>query len=127
MKLLIIIFAMGLFSTLFGCGQDNNKKQNTNDLKLEEITSRTATSEGFSDIFLKITSDLKSDTTHTYIAKGLFRNKIVGLQFEVKSDMPNGITAEGEMNSKNGFIRNAVKIISFIEPANLNFFKNRLQ
>lgn len=112
MKLLTLIFAMGILSTLFGCGQDNNKKQNTNDLKLEEITSRTDTSEGFNDIFSKITSDLKSDTTHTYVAKGLYKNKTVGLQFEVKSNMPNGITAEGEMNSKNGFIRNAVKIIS---------------
>ena len=112
MKYLKLIFAMGLLSTLFGCGQDNNKKQHTSDLILEEITSRTDTSEGFSDIFLKITSDLKSDTAHIYIAKGLYKNKTVGLQFIVKSNMPNGITAEGEMNSKDGFIRNAIKIIS---------------
>jgi hypothetical protein len=112
MNFLTPIFAMGLLSTLFGCGQDNNKKQNTSEIKLEEITSRTDTSEGFSDIFLKITSDVKSDTAHTYVAKGLYKNKTVGLQFEVKSKMPNGITAEGEMNSKDGFIRKAVKIIS---------------
>ena len=112
MKPITLIFAMGILSTLFGCRQNNNKKQITSDLKLEEITLRTDTSDGFCDIFLKITSDLKTDTTHIYIAKGIYKNKTVGLQFEVKSAMPNGISDQGEMNSENGFIQNAVKIIS---------------
>ena len=112
MKLLIQIIAMGLFSTLFGCGQNNDKKQQTNSPKLADITSRTDTSEGFSDIFLTITSSIKTDTTNIYIGQGLYKNKLVGLKFEINSKLPFGITSDGEINSKGGFVRKGVKFIS---------------
>ena len=99
---------MGLSSALLGCGQNNNIEQNTSSLKLEDITSRTDTSEGFSDIFLTITSDLKTDTSHIYIGKGLYKGKTVGLEFELISNIPYGITFDGEVNSKSGFLRNGV-------------------
>ncbi len=99
MKLLIQIIAMGLFSTLFGCGQNNNKNQQPSSQKLADITSRTDTSEGFSDIFLTITSSNKTDSTNIYVGQGLYKNKPVGLKFEVNSKLPFGITPDGEINS----------------------------
>jgi len=108
MKHLKTIIIMGFFATLFGCGQ-TNKSETKEIIKLEEITSRTDTSEGFSDIFLSIESDTKTDSSHIYVAKGLYKGKTVGLQFEVKSNMENGLTPDGEMNSQGGFTKNAIK------------------
>ncbi|PVD50583.1 hypothetical protein DC498_19345 [Terrimonas sp.] len=103
---------MGLFSTLFGCGQGNDKKQQTNSQKLADITSRTDISEGFSDIFLTITASSKTDITNIYVGQGLYKNKPVGLKFEINSKLPFGITSDGEINSKSGFVKNGVKFIS---------------
>jgi len=108
MKHFKTIIIMGFFATLFGCGQTN--KSGTKEIvKLEEITSKTDTSEGFSDIFLSIQSDTKTDSSHIYVAKGLYNGKTVGIQFEVKSNMKNGLTSDGQMNSEGGFIKNAIK------------------
>jgi hypothetical protein len=112
MKLLIQIIAMGLFSTLFGCGQNNNKNQQPSSQKLADITSRTDTREGFSDIFLTITSRNNTDSTNIYVGQGLYKNKPVGLKFEVNSKLPFGITPGGEINSKGGFVTNGIKFIS---------------
>ncbi len=103
---------MGIFSNLFGCGQKNDKDQNGEISKLEEITSRTDTSEGFSDIFLKIISDERTDTTHIYIGMGLYNGKTVGLKFELASNIPPGITAGGEINVPGGFLREGAKFTS---------------
>ncbi len=100
---------MGVFASLFGCGQKS--------VKLEEITSRTDMEEGFQDVFLAIVNDSKTDSTHIYVVKGLYKNEEVGLQIEVESNMENGITPEGEVNSKGGFVHNAVKISSIGEDS----------
>ncbi|MBO9573413.1 MAG: hypothetical protein J7497_14580, partial [Chitinophagaceae bacterium] len=66
---------MGLFSTLFGCKSNNSNAQRANvsgNNRLEDITSRIDPAEGWSDIFLKIISDSKTETSHIYIAKGLY-------------------------------------------------------
>lgn len=112
MKILIQIITMGFFTTLFGCGQGNSKNQSLNSKNLGQITSRTDTSEGFSDIYLTITSVTKTDTTNIYVGQGLYKNKSVGLKFEVNSKLPFGITPDGQINSKGGFVRKGVKFIS---------------
>ncbi|HUZ59110.1 MAG TPA: hypothetical protein VMU83_10035 [Hanamia sp.] len=75
------------------CGGGQQRNQNENSKTLNDITSRT-------------------DTSHIYIGQGLYKNKTVGLKFEVNSNIPAGITSNGEINSKSGFVRNAVKFIS---------------
>ena len=105
---------MGLFSLLFGCKGSNSKMQQSNDfdnLVLEEITSRLDQAEGWSDIFLKITSDVKTNTSHIYVAKGLYNGKTVGLQVEVSSNIRAGIV-NGEIDGKSGFAYNAVQLKS---------------
>ena len=106
---------MGLFS-FFGCmnNAQTNKSDNT---KLEDITSRINPEEGFIDIFLKIIEDKKTDTSHVYIAKGLYKNKTVGLQIEVSSKIRAGIVG-GEIDSKNGFVLNGVQLKSIGEESN---------
>ena len=100
---------MGLFSFLFGCKDNNTKAQQTNNLV--DITSRLDQAEGWSDIFLTITADTKTDTSHIYIAKGLYKGKTVGLQIEVRSNIAAGII-DGKPDSQHGFIDNAVRLTS---------------
>ena len=112
MKFLNLFFAIGLLFFLFGCGQNDKNADLNKSLALQDITSKMDTSEGFVDIYLTIINETTTDTSHIYIAKGLYNGKIVGFQFDVKSNMINGITSEGEINTKEGFNRNAVKIAS---------------
>lgn len=111
MKYLKTIITVGLFSILFGCDHNQNNQKKT-DIKIEEITSRTDTSEGFSDIFLTIVNAQKNDSSFTYLGKGLYKGRIVGLKFELPSNIPYGITEDGEVNSKYGFVQEGIKFIS---------------
>jgi hypothetical protein len=108
-KQLTTIILMSLFSFLFGC--KNNKENNTNNYELEEITSRLDIEEGWSDIFLKIIEDKKTDNSHIYIVKGLYKTKIVGLQVEVSSKIKAGFKND-EIDAENGFLPNSVKLKS---------------
>lgn len=112
-KQLTAIILMGLFLFLFGC-KNNDRNAHTNDsdnAEIEEITSRIDPEEGWSDIFLKITEDTKTDTSHIYIAKGLYKNKTVGLQIELSSKIGAGIV-DGKPDGKAGFVANAVQLKS---------------
>ncbi|SHE67821.1 hypothetical protein SAMN04488522_101894 [Pedobacter caeni] len=104
---------MGFIASLFGC----NSEKTPQHTKLEEITLRADPSEGFSDIYLKIISDKPTDSTHIYVAKGLYHGKTVGIQVEVKSNMPAGITQNGEISNA-GFIYDAVTFFSIGEESN---------
>lgn len=111
-KITAIIF-IEFFSLLFGCNssETNVQTNNSDNTKLEEITSRSNPDEGWNDIFLKITEDTKTDTSHIYIAKGLFKNKTIGLQIEVSSKIGAGIV-NGQHDVSAGFVKNAVKFKS---------------
>ena len=104
---------MGLFSFLFGCKNNNSDSEtnNSDHAKIEEITSRINPEEGWSDIFLKITEDTKTDTSHIYIAKGLYNNKTVGLRIEVSSKIGAGVV-NGIPDGNAGFVGNAVQLQS---------------
>ena len=112
-KQLTAIIHMGLFSFLFGCKNNDSNAQTNNsyNAKIEEITSRIDPEEGWSDIFLKITEATKTDTSHIYIAKGLYKNKTVGLQIEVSVKIGAGII-DGKPDGKAGFVANAVQLKS---------------
>lgn len=141
-KQLTAFILMGLFSFLFGCkNNDSNAQANNSDnTKIEEITSRIDPEEGWSDIFLKIIEDTKTDTSHIYTAKGLYKNKTVGLQIEVSSKIGAGIV-DGKPDGKVGFVANAVQLKSigqesdelvkalaelYKQPTNKGFTKNTI-
>jgi hypothetical protein len=102
------IIILGLFSLFFGC----NKSSHSESINLTQITEVAEQEEGFKDIFLKIVSEEKIKDSYVYVAKGLSGSKVVGLKFEIKSNLPNGIDSDGNLDPKNGFIRNAIKISS---------------
>jgi len=104
---------MGFFSFLFSCKNNNSNPQTNNSdvKKLKDITSRIDPAEGWIDIFLKITEDTKTDTSHIYIVKGLYKDKIVGLKIEVNSNIGAGIVND-ELDGENGFVSNAVRLNS---------------
>ncbi|RZK59016.1 MAG: hypothetical protein EOO91_06435 [Pedobacter sp.] len=107
-----------LFSAIIilGCGQTEKKETTATD-QLEEITAKTNLSEGFADVYLKIVKDTPKDSSHIYIASGLYNGKKVGLQFELKSNIPAGLTKDGGMGS-GGFVSNPIKFSSIGEESN---------
>jgi|GEM_PF-857728 len=111
------IIILSLFSLLFGC----NNSSNPSSINLPEISKVAEQEEGlkdvFQDVFLKIVSEEKIKDSYVYIAKGLSKSKVVGLKFEIKSNLPNGINSDGSLDAKNGFIRNAIKISSIGEES----------
>jgi hypothetical protein len=82
-----------------------------NNYTLEDITSRFDSAEGWSDVFLKIISDVQTNISHIYVAKGLYNGKTVGLQIEVNSNIGAGIV-NGALDSQSGFMSHAVQIKS---------------
>jgi len=111
-RLFILISAI----TILGCGQ-NDKQETPIADQLEEITVKTNLSEGFADVYLKIVKDTPNDSSHIYIARGLFNGKKVGLQFELKSNTHAGLTKDGGMG-EGGFISNPIKFSSIGEESN---------
>ncbi len=111
-KQVITIVLMTLCSLLLGCKKNNkSNKDNSENMRLEDITSRIDPTEGWCDIFLKITEETKTETSHIYIVKGLYKGKTVGLQIAVSSKIGAGIV-NGKPNSKGGFVANAVQLTS---------------
>ena len=105
---------MGIFSFLFGCKNKNNELQQATslgDVHLEEITSRMNVDEGWCDIYMKIVSDIKTDSSHVYTVKGLYKGDIVGLQIEVRSDIGAGIV-NGSVSGGSGFLADGVIVQS---------------
>lgn len=102
-----------LFPVLIACsGKKLNKEvKNSDKIKLEEITSRINPEDGWSDIFLKITDDKKTDSSHIYTLKGIYKTKKVGLQIEVSSKIGAGI-GNGNINGETGFVTDAVQFYS---------------
>ncbi len=104
---------MGFFSFLFGCNNNNQniQKSNIEKTNLEEITSRIDVEEGWKDVFLKITEDKRTDTSHIYIAKGLYKKEVVGLQIEISTEINAGFIGD-EIDNKNGFVLKGVSFKS---------------
>ena len=84
---------MGLFSTIFGCNKTKNIDSN-----LPEILSVQNQEEGFEDISLKIVETNKQGNTFTYLAKGKYENKIVGLKISIQNNLKAGINKAGEID-----------------------------
>lgn len=100
---------MGLFDKLF-----NSKKE----IPLEDMTSRLEEPDGWNDVFLKITETDYNNTYKIYTCKGLYKNKLVGLKIEVRTDIKAGITADGNIDPDNGFAHEAVRLLSIGEESN---------
>jgi hypothetical protein len=112
----VIILSMGILSFLFGCQNRADKaekeKQTKEIPKAEEITSQLDTASGFNDIFLRIVSEERADSFpdvfHTYVAKGLYKGRVVGLKCKIKAELKAGIV-DGKI-SKAGFAAKGIQL-----------------
>ena len=95
-KLSLILLSVLLSILLINCNSsqkvDSNKGNKT---ALEEITAHMEKGGGFCDVFLHIVADKKTDKSHIYTVKGLYKGKTVGLQAEVKNGIGAGLSSEG--------------------------------
>ncbi|MCW3073229.1 MAG: hypothetical protein JWP69_298 [Flaviaesturariibacter sp.] len=80
-------------------------------MKLEDITSRFNSEEGWNDIFLKIINQRDNKESVIYIAQGLYNEQIVGLSVEVRKNMAAGLLPSGEIN-QDAFYRDGIKFFS---------------
>ncbi len=88
------------------------------DENLSEITSKMKAGAEFVDVFFKITDEKKAGTTTTYTAKGLYKGKIVGLQFEVNSQIGSATKPKkGKAAKQSGPTKNGVLLHSLGVPS----------
>jgi hypothetical protein len=102
---------MALFPFLFSCESNPSNPAADDSIVLEEITARINPEDGWNDIFLKIVKDQKTDSSHIYTVKGLYKKHTVGLQIEVNSNIGAGIV-DGKVNVNSGTARQSVHIRS---------------
>lgn len=115
---------MGILSFLFGCQKKQSEAKQivtSNGVQLEEISSRMDEKEGWADVYLKIVSEVETDTSRIYIAKGLHKGVQVGLQIEIKSNIGAGIV-DGSIDGASGFAKNGVCLQSIGEESD-NFIQ----
>ena len=143
MKYYYSIILMGILSWILGCknvGENDNSIADSSKIVLNEIVHKKDTTEGdFHDVSLSIISDTFTDTSHTYIGKGLYDGNVVGLKVEVKNGMPAGLIDAKEPINKAAFVHDGVIISSigmesdefikalstlyYIKPTSLSFTK----
>lgn len=102
---------MALFSFLFSCESNHSSPAANDSASLEDINARINPEDGWNDIFLKIVKDQKTDSSHIYTVKGLYKEQTVGLQIEVNSSIGAGIV-DGKPNVNSGIARQSVHIRS---------------
>ncbi len=102
---------MALFPFLYSCDSNHSNPAADDSTVFEEITARINPEEGWNDIFLKIVKDQKTDSSHIYTVKGLYKKQTVGLEIEVKSNIGAGIV-DGKPNVNSGTARESVHIRS---------------
>ncbi|WP_114792494.1 hypothetical protein U0035_01920 [Niabella yanshanensis] len=102
---------MTLFSFLYSCDSSHSSPAANDTIELEEITTRINPADGWNDVFLKIVKDQKTDSSHIYTVKGLYKEQVVGLQIEVNSSIGAGIV-DGKPNVNSGTARQSVHIRS---------------
>mgnify|MGYP003575406996 CR=1 FL=1 len=102
---------MALFPFLFSCESNHSSPAANDSTSLEDINARINPEDGWNDIFLKIVKDQKTDSSHIYTVKGLYKEQTVGLQIEVNSSIGAGIV-DGKPNVNSGIARQSVHIRS---------------
>jgi len=105
------IIYMALFPFLFSCESNHSSPAANDSTLLEDINARINPEDGWNDIFLKIVKDQKTDSSHIYTVKGLYKEQTVGLQIEVNSSIGAGIV-DGTPNVNSGIARQSVHIRS---------------
>ena len=108
MNFLKVILLMSIFTTLFGCGQEKGGS-------LKKITEIKNQDPNFADLSLNIISKKREGNYTSFIGKGLYKNKIVGIEVLLINDIEPGIV--NDQISQNGFNKHGVIIKSIGEQS----------
>lgn len=96
--------------TILGCS-NASRINDSSGIQLEEIVKKVSEDEGFVDVYLKIISDTKTDSSHIYVAKGVYKKQVLGLEIEVRSNLPAGLV-DGSLGAEGAFASQGVRIKS---------------
>ncbi len=99
-----------ILCTFLGCSNASRTTVSSG-IQLEEIVKEEIEEEGFVDVYLKIVSDTKTDSSHIYVAKGLYKKHVLGLEIEVRSNLPAGLV-DGSLGAEGAFASQGVRIKS---------------
>lgn len=106
------------------CGNSNQKKTDAADTatsktvagaSIEKLTNATPGSEKM-NFFLRITDEVKTDSSRIYTAKSLYNQDTVGAKFEIIDLIPAGII-DGQPSDDVGFSKGKIKISSLGTPS----------
>lgn len=110
--------------TIASCGNSNQKKTDAADsstsktvegVSIEKLTNATPGSEKM-NFFLRITDEVKTDSSRIYTTKSLYNQDTVGAKFEIIDFIPAGII-DGQPSDDVGFSKGKIKISSVGVPS----------
>lgn len=110
--------------TIASCGNSNQKKTDAADsstsktvegVSIEKLTNATPGSEKM-NFFLRITDEVKTDSSRIYTTKSLYNQDTVGAKFEIIDFIPAGII-DGQPSDDVGFSKGKIKISSVGIPS----------
>ncbi|PUV25465.1 hypothetical protein DCO56_00240 [Sphingobacterium athyrii] len=110
---------------LAACGNSNQKKNDGSDtatantierVRIEKFTNGTPGPEK-KNFFLRITDEVKTDSSRIYTTKSLYNQDTVGAKFEIIDFIPAGII-DGQPSDDVGFTKGKIKITSLGTQSN---------
>lgn len=99
-----------ILCTFLGCSNASRTTLSSG-IQLEEIVKEEIEDEGFVDVYLKIVSETKTDSSYIYVAKGLYKEQVLGLELEVRSNLPAGLI-NSSLGAEGAFASQGVRIKS---------------
>ncbi|MFD2556141.1 hypothetical protein [Sphingobacterium tabacisoli] len=94
-----------------GQGNKTNTADSTkNTPTIEQLTNNAEAAK--QQLFLRFTEEISTDSSMVYVAKSLFDKDTVGLKIEVLKDIKPGLTNDGKVDEKAGFVKGAIKFSS---------------
>lgn len=111
------ILGLGIACTVALASCNNTGKENKSS---DAGSTKTPTIEQLSNnpqaekqqLFLRFTDQNTTDSSIVYTAKSLFGEDTVGLKIEVLKDIKPGLTRDGKVDEKAGFVKGSIKFSS---------------
>ncbi|MFZ4861613.1 hypothetical protein ACL9RF_05455 [Sphingobacterium sp. Mn56C] len=79
-------------------------------LSLTQLVNETPSAK--EQFYLRLTDSSVTDSSVVYAVKSLYKSDTVGFNLEVLKDIKPGVTVDGKVDEKNGFVKGALKLSS---------------
>ncbi|ERJ58054.1 hypothetical protein [Sphingobacterium paucimobilis] len=102
--------------TMGSCNNASQENKSTtgdstkNTASIEQLTNNKEADK--QTLFLRFTEETSTDSSMIYTAKSLFDKDTVGLKIEVLKDIKPGLTNDGKVDQKAGFVKGSIKFSS---------------